>query len=126
MQYLANMMMQETTPEEAVRQYRAREAAERVERAARMELSKKVGIRLQDAVVGQVYRIQALYSGDVVLGKYVGCQGSHENIAYGVHVGAIGYFVDTQQGYRTALTTSQLEPGGGRAQWFMVPDPRSF
>ena len=119
-------MMQETTPEEAVRQYRAREAAERVERAARAELAKASGIRLQDAVVGQVYRIQALYSGDVVMGEYVGRQGTHEDIAYGVHVGAVGYFVDTQQGYRTAFTTSQLEPEGRRAQWFMVPGPRSF
>ena len=86
-----------------------------------MELSKKVGVRLQDAVIGQVYRIQALYTGDIVTGELVSCQGSHDDMDYGAHVGAIAHFKDVLLNCRTGFTTSQLEPGGSRAQWFMVP-----
>lgn len=86
-----------------------------------MELAKRVGIRLQDAVIGQVYRIQALHSGDIVTGELVSCQGSHDHVAYGAHVGAIAHFKDARLNFRTGFTTSQLEPGGARAQWFMVP-----
>jgi len=109
------MIMQETTQEEAVRQYRARD-----ERVAREELSKTAGVRLQDAVIGQLYRVTALYSGDTGVYEYVGCRGSHDYMAHGVHVGATGYFKHPIYGYHTLHGTSQLEPGGRSAQWFMV------
>ena len=103
------------------KQFREREEAARVARKAREELSKTAGIRLQDAVIGQFYRITALYHGESDVFEYVGCQGSHDHEAYGVVVGAIAYFKHLVYNCHYLHTTSQLEPGGLRAQWFMVP-----
>jgi len=113
-------MMQET-PEEANRRWRAKEEADRVAEKARKEEAKIVGIRLQDAIVGQYYRITALHSGDTEIYEYSGCKGSHDTVSYGVAVGAVAYFKDPVHGCYTLRTTSALEPGGSHAQWFMVP-----
>ena len=108
--------------EDANKQLLERQAAERVARKAREELAKKVGIRLQDAVVGQRYRITALYSGETDVFEYTGCQGSHDHVAHGVLVGATAYFKHLVYNCHYLHSTSQLEPGGEHAQWFMVPE----
>jgi len=92
------------------------------ERVERKELAKKVGIRLQDAVVGQRYRITALYGGETDVFEYTGCTGSHDHMAHGVPVGAIAYFNHLVHHCHYLHTTAQLEPGGSYAQWFMVPE----
>ena len=107
--------------EDANKQWRERQEAERSARKAREELSKTAGIRLQDAVVGQLYRITALYSGDTDVFEYAGCQGSHDYVAHGVTIGATAYFKHLVYNCHYLHSTSQLEPGGERAQWFMVP-----
>ena len=103
------------------KQFREREEAARVARKAREELSKTAGIRLQDAVVGKFYRVTALYSGDTDVFQYTGCKGSHDHEAHGVPVGAIAYFKHLVYNCHYLHSTSQLEPGGLYAQWFMVP-----
>jgi hypothetical protein len=93
------------------------------EEAARKERYKEAaatGVRLQDAVVGKLYRVTALYRGETQVLEYPGCIGSHDHMAYGVHVGAVAFFVDPVYGSRVGYTTSQLEPAGRSAQWFMV------
>jgi len=90
-------------------------------RTAREALAAASGIRLQDAVVGQLYRVTALYSGETGIYEYVGCKGSHADVFCGIHVGAIGYFKHPVYGYHTLHGGSSLEPGGRSAQWFMVP-----
>jgi hypothetical protein len=92
----------------------------RVERKARYERAAATGIRLQDAVAGMLYRITALYGGESQVFEYAGCTGSHDDEAFGVVVGAVAYFRDPVVGCHYLHTTSQLEPGGRRAQWFMV------
>ena len=113
--------MQETEQMEANRLYRERVVAERQARAAREELAKRAGVRLQDAVVGRLYHVTALYSGETAVYEYVGCHGSHDHMSHGVHVGAIGYFLHPVYGYHTVHGGVSLEPGGRSAQWFMVP-----
>ena len=103
------------------KQYRVREEAARVARKAREEEAKTAGIRLQDAIIGNFYRVTALYSGDTDVFEYTGCQGSHDHEAYGVPVGATGYFKHPVYNCHYLHSTSQLEPGGRYAQWFMVP-----
>ncbi len=97
-----------------------REEKARVERKARYELAAVTGVRLQDAAVGMLYRITALYGGESQVFEYAGCIGSHDHEASGVVVGAVAYFRDPVVGCHYLHTTSQLEPGGRRAQWFMV------
>ena len=92
------------------------------ERAARVALAKKVGIRLQDAKIGQRYRITALYGGETDVFEYTGCTGSHDHMAHGVPVGAVAYFKHLVNNCQYLHTTAQLEPGGEHAQWFMVPE----
>ena len=107
--------------DDAIRLWRARMDAEKIEREAREEEARKNGIRLQDAVVGQLYRITALYYGDSEVFEYAGCIGSHDHRAHGVEVGAVAYFKHLESNCHYLHTTSQLEPGGRRAQYFMVP-----
>ena len=117
-QVLANMTMQDTM--EASRLFNEQMAVQEEARKARYELAAATGVRLQDAVVGKLYRVTALYGGDSQVLEYPGCIGSHDTMAYGVHVGAVAFFVDPVWGGRVGYTTSQLEPGGRSAQWFMV------
>lgn len=114
-------MMQVEEQMEANKSYREREAAAAIARKAREALSVVAGIRLQDAIVGRLYHVTALYSGDTGIYEYTGCHGSHDHVAHGVHVGAIGYFLHPVYGYHTAHGGESLEPGGRSAQWFMVP-----
>lgn len=113
-------MMQVEEQMEANKSYREREAAAAIARKAREALSVVAGIRLQDAVVGRLYHVTALYSGDTGIYEYMGCHGSHDHVAHGVHVGAIGYFQHPIYNYHTAHGGGSLEPGGKSAQWFMV------
>ena len=103
------------------KQYREREEAAEVARKARGLYAKTAGVRLQDAVIGQFYRITALYGGESDVFEYVGCQGSHDTVSHGVPVGATAYFRHTVLNCNYLHSTSQLEPGGRYAQWFMVP-----
>jgi len=100
---------------------REQEEAACVARKARDQQARTTGIRLQDAVIGQLYRITALYGGESDVFEYTGCQGSHDHEAHGVIVGATGFFKHPIYGCHYLHSTSQLEPGGKRAQWFMVP-----
>ena len=105
--------MQETWEQIQKREEEAREARGLYARSA--------GIRLQDAVIGQLYRITALYRGETEVFEYAGCKGSHDHEAFGVVVGATGYFKHPVYNCHYLHSTSQLEPGGRSAQWFMVP-----
>jgi hypothetical protein len=109
-QVLANMTMQDTM--EATRIFN--------EEKARRALAAATGVRLQDAIIGKLYRVTALYRGESQVLEYPGCIGSHDRMSHGVHVGAVAFFQDLAYGSRVGYTTSQLEPGGRSAQWFMV------
>jgi len=105
---------------EANRVFNEQMAVEEKARKVRYELAAATGVRLQDAVIGKLYRVTALYRGESQVLEYPGCIGSHDHMAYGVHVGAVAFFMDPVYGSRVGFTTSQLEPGGRSAQWFMV------
>lgn len=99
----------EETWEQIQKSWQEREEVARVARKVREEEAKTGGIRLQDAVVGKLYRITALYRGESEVFEYAGCQGS------------TGYFKHPVFNCHYLHSTSQLEPGGRYAQWFMVP-----
>lgn len=107
--------------EQIQKHWQEREEEARVAREARDLYAKTAGIRLQDAIIGQLYRITALYRGESEVFEYVGCQGSHDHEAFGVVVGATGYFKHPVYDCHYLHSTSELEPGGRSAQWFMVP-----
>ena len=111
----------EETWEQIQKSWQEREEVARIARKVREEEAKTAGIRLQDAVVGKLYRITALYRGESEVFEYAGCQGSHDHVAFGVPVGATAYFKHPVFDCHYLHSTSQLEPGGRHAQWFMVP-----
>lgn len=124
-------MQTSMTYDEAIRRIRAQEEINAGLRKERRERALVAGIRLRDAVVGRLYRITALYSGDTGVYEYAGYQGTHDYVYHGsaneafngVCIGATGFFRNPVYGSTHLYGGGSLEPGGRGAQWFMEALP---